>query len=883
MHPLDEAASAARKKATSLRTLADATEAVAHSLRALAGGEELAAAELAGDARNALPVVAPVFTDVRSGKRPKPPAPAPLPAAPAPSLAAVGGTDAAGEPLHNLLANTTWVHTLASWSVRAVPGDATAAVEFALLRPDGSPALRILENYGPYYLFGDVGGKPNPPPAALPRGAYTLRITPWRLTGGSATSGNVAGLPRTFTVRWDAVAPPPPEPEPPLPPAPEPPAPQPDPAAPSVASLAGTDAAGNPVADLASGTWTHSLAAWSARATPGAGTAALEFQLLRPDGSVALRVLENYAPYYLFGDVAGKPNPPPATLPRGTYGLRVTPWKLTGGAATAGNVAGPARHYTVAWSATAPPPPDPTPDPEPVPDPPPPAPDLPSLNALPGRPLFFRAPAAVLSAPKPEENPVAWDFGNGRKMDGFVSCVIYEAPGTYTVSFNGTPAYRVTVHPPPPTVYVANYAELVSALLKATPSDIVVTAALHIGQTVNVCGASHVVRAATPGLRLTGTSGGTMFSPPMRGPGLVIRDFAVDTAGERPISSKASGALLLSAGSLCAVVGCTFGFMRDVCVGNRGTAEGQLGYPLNVALLGNRLPGPGDLMNYFAWAEGQGWVICDNYVANSVWEHCVRAGSSNNASPGCNYLTLQGNDMTNLDRRAEGDTRDVAKGTANIQKGSYACIDSNTFSPYAGIGPLGGGDGVGDTAARWRIARITRNTVKPSRTTPDAAFYLEHGVEKVYTAGNTFRRLVAEVWAEGDDALYARGVREWTSVGDTLTGPAGTILLNVLGKAPTPAGPYIRGLRIAYNAEPAAQYVMPPIVYNSGWLSAYRLEGITLPGNLLKMWPGGLPHAARMGGQNDTAAYLTADKLAALPGVTGVAVGTAVIEAPPPL
>ncbi len=136
------------------------------------------------------------------------------------------------------------------------------------------------------------------------------------------------------------------------------------------------------------------------------------------------------------------------------------------------------------------------------------------------------------------------------------------------------------------------------------------------------------------------------------------------------------------------------------------------------------------LRSYMIYGQGSDFVIVGNTVANSTREHCLRVG-------GADRILIAYNDLTNLDRRPEGDSLDTDKQTITLHKGSYAYIYGNTtHGGRVEIGPLGEADGLKPTNIGHRLnyVRIEANNFT---FYPDDRVEIDHGTSEVMVCDNT--------------------------------------------------------------------------------------------------------------------------------------------------
>jgi hypothetical protein len=136
------------------------------------------------------------------------------------------------------------------------------------------------------------------------------------------------------------------------------------------------------------------------------------------------------------------------------------------------------------------------------------------------------------------------------------------------------------------------------------------------------------------------------------------------------------------------------------------------------------------LRSYLIYAQGQDFVIVGNHVANSTREHCLRVD-------GADRVLIAYNDLTNQDRRPQGDSLDTDKQTITVHHGSYAYVYGNTtHGGRVEIGPLGEADGLKPTNIIHRLnwVRIEANNFT---FLPNDRVELDHGLAHVMVCDNT--------------------------------------------------------------------------------------------------------------------------------------------------
>jgi hypothetical protein len=178
----------------------------------------------------------------------------------------------------------------------------------------------------------------------------------------------------------------------------------------------------------------------------------------------------------------------------------------------------------------------------------------------------------------------------------------------------------------------------------------------------------------------------------------------------------------------------------------------NLGYAINLnneprgaIIQDNVAPLRTGIRDYFTWVAGQDVTIVGNSVANATREHVIRMS-------GIDRVLVAHNDLTNLDRRDEGDRYDTAKGAIVVQKGQYAYVYSNKANGPTGVGPLGDADGLPTKESRFKFAVFEQNDFT-------GTFTVHHGAEHVRVDRNVLRGDDAnQIEVEGYSGSYGRGV-----------------------------------------------------------------------------------------------------------------------------
>ena len=461
----------------------------------------------------------------------------------------------------------------------------------------------------------------------------------------------------------------------------------------------------------------------------------------------------------------------------------------------------------------------------------------------------------------------AWDFGDAgspyNALRGFNAAHLYDRPGAFDVTLNGRPFRRVIVVADERPIRVARDAAELAALLRQGGRVRLAAGTIALDRTVEIApGAVLEGDAKGSTLRWTGQKHGVMLSLP-RG-GASVRGVTFDSVFPESAGRDAPTAVR-PAGKNVAVVGCTF---LNVDTGLNGNAR-----PDGVLVQDCAAPLPGGLRGYLAWCEGRRWTFLGNVVANSTREHALRLSASESRAPSCRLVLLAGNDLSNLDRRDEGDEFDTAKSALNVQAAEYVWAEGNTLTATAEAGPLGEGDGLNDPRRRTRFVAWRNNVHRgPVR--------LKHGLENFLMA-DSLVLLDAEssanggaaitVEGRGHDPKYDRDTGPITLRGNAVSVPhlGGRVLWvrgDVRGPMLIEANAFVTG---ADKSAGEAKHKSPPLVFESG-LDAARCvsRDNALPTSLDSGWPEASA-VARAGGQNDESAYLTLAEWSALPGVSG--------------
>ena len=160
------------------------------------------------------------------------------------------------------------------------------------------------------------------------------------------------------------------------------------------------------------------------------------------------------------------------------------------------------------------------------------------------------------------------------------------------------------------------------------------------------------------------------------------------------------------------------------------------------------------LRSYLIYCQGSDFVVIGNTVANSTREHCMRVD-------GTDRILIEDNDLTNLDRRAQGDSLDTDKQTITVHHGSYAFVYGNTtHGGRVEIGPLGEADGLKPTNV---IHRLNYVVIEANDFTflPNDRLEIDHGTSHVMIADNSINVASGAAIAVQAEGMYT----DWPAYG----------------------------------------------------------------------------------------------------------------------
>jgi len=364
---------------------------------------------------------------------------------------------------------------------------------------------------------------------------------------------------------------------------------------------------------------------------------------------------------------------------------------------------------------------------------PPATPSVPAFKVL---PFNATAPATVhvnaLDIPLASGTPLTakyeWDFGDGTptaRLPGWNAAHVYDTPGTYTLSLRLT-VDRMSFH-------VGSMSVVIKANTRKT---------LHIAQEGDDSNPGTVDRPLKTFIRASNLLRDNTQLLFRRGDRFDIQDVEMnlrsknvligaygDDTKPRPVfwklpSTKTRLAIMMYRPAADVVI-------QDICFDGPYTVEPGKGAPKvpfdginpigdNITIRrcefrnittavsserkvsgllfeGNSAPLDTGIRGYMVWGQGSDHVYLNNTCANSTREHGFRINFATR-------LLIAGNTMTNLDRAAQGDKDDIAKGCIEMHTGSYAYIANNTVHSGAlRVGPRGGDTEPADTAMEWAV------------------------------------------------------------------------------------------------------------------------------------------------------------------------------------
>lgn len=373
--------------------------------------------------------------------------------------------------------------------------------------------------------------------------------------------------------------------------------------------------------------------------------------------------------------------------------------------------------------------------------------------------------------PDPLTTRFEWDFGDPgsdtNRLVGFVAGHVYDKPGDYLITLRATSSqgevttWTQTVRIQPDTrkvVYVSNqgsddndgtvqrpmknlqtvgsrFDQDVRILLKRGETFEVSRTFLYPRQRVQIS-AYGDPNLPLPVIRYVGEKPAeALIRCSDQTVGLVVEQVAFDSGVGNDPNTRFLPHCIVAGGKQIVI--------RDVTFLNVSYAVNGNARPEGVMIQRCKVPNEDGLRSYFTWIEGTDWIILNNQVNNSTFEHCIRGRQYRR-------LLVQGNDLTNI---ARPEFKDIAKNTINLQAGEYVYVRGNTFRGPSSIGPLGNNDGLKIKSDRSRWYVLENNSFV------GAPLEIQHGISDVMIRHNRFEVDNGRcIIIDGFDPQYERGV-----------------------------------------------------------------------------------------------------------------------------
>ncbi len=333
-----------------------------------------------------------------------------------------------------------------------------------------------------------------------------------------------------------------------------------------------------------------------------------------------------------------------------------------------------------------------------------------------GSAIQFNGNQSVLRAGDPLSALYQWNFGDPsgkyNTLTGWNAAHVFNTPGTHTVTLSVTNVDGKTTSTSATvnvladnrrTIYVdsnsgsdggsgSSPSSPVRSIYRAeqlsTSGNVRIL--FHAGETFNV--SQPIGISVTHPNVYIGTYGGTNATIMIDGPdaafqsfkggeNLVINGLTFDSvyrpSGRNP---EIPATAIFPGGTSTLVENCTF-----LNVDSAVNAEVA---PTGVMMQDNNAPNATGIRAYMFWGQGTDDVIIGNYDANSTQQHCLRTS-------GVDRVMVAYNNFTNLSH---------AKGTIEIQKGTYAYVIGNTLAdgPLR-AGPRGQNTEPNSTVSNWTV------------------------------------------------------------------------------------------------------------------------------------------------------------------------------------
>jgi hypothetical protein len=390
-----------------------------------------------------------------------------------------------------------------------------------------------------------------------------------------------------------------------------------------------------------------------------------------------------------------------------------------------------------------------------------------------GQAVFVHGTASSLGSGSPQNALYKWDFGDSgseyNTLNGFNAAHYYDSPGPYTIKLTVTnqagktnqKSITVTVASASrKQIYVSSTGSDSNSGSSSSPIKSFSKAAslakyssnvevlfrrgdtFDVGAGMDVEGSNVVIGAYGTGnkpvIRWTASASGYPSIISAKGNEIAIQDLTFTSTTADPLAIRPSGNNITIRNNQ---------FLRlAYAINANGKPDGML-------VQGNTAPDASGLESYFVWGEGTDHAYINNTVANSREEHVIRV-------VGADRVLVWDNNLTNTTGVVSGDS--TPKGALTLHKGSYYWVAQNNLNkgPVA-IGPLGNGDGLNDTAARFRYGVFDGNIF-------DTKLAIDHGAERIMFRNNVIKSGDTAILLEGYNSTYGRTTVDVAIVNNTV-------------------------------------------------------------------------------------------------------------------
>ncbi|MEM7809308.1 MAG: hypothetical protein AAF561_14455, partial [Planctomycetota bacterium] len=237
----------------------------------------------------------------------------------------------------------------------------------------------------------------------------------------------------------------------------------------------------------------------------------------------------------------------------------------------------------------------------------------------------------------------------------------------------------------------------------------------------------------------------------------------------------------------------------------------DFGYQLDgLYFAGNRQVGTDTIRRYVLglFGDSTNVVATDNTFNNSNDEHIFRLSGAYDRTDfgGTRFVSVTGNDLSNLSERNGGPPRDMGKSAVILQVGAFAYVGDNRLVGANGVGPLPRGpESIRSKDTRFRIARWEDNVV-------EGTMQFDHGAEHVrYVGGSITSETANAVEFHGGSAEHGRSLVDVVMEDFVITGKAGHASLLRVWPGAQPGEITFRNGRVEQAGQMEGQGWMPPI------------------------------------------------------------------------